>query len=199
MARKQTDSRLIEAAAHLFHQKGYAATGNAEILAAAGAGAGSLYHHFRDKEDLLVAVLEHYHERFEAEIAAPTRARTNDPIGRVFGVLDFYRDFLVATECRLGCPIGNLAGEVADTHPLVRAAIEALFQRWRGFIEECFRRAQSRLPSHADPADLAVFFLAVMEGAVMQARVAKSLEPFETSVRLLREFIQRLITQGDPS
>ena len=53
----ETRERIVEAARQLFFKQGYAATGVAEILKAAEANSGSLYHFFPSKEDLLVAVL----------------------------------------------------------------------------------------------------------------------------------------------
>jgi TetR/AcrR family transcriptional repressor of lmrAB and yxaGH operons len=54
-----TRDRLVTAAATLFRQKGYHATGLAEVLATAGVPKGSLYHHFPDgKADLAKAAAD---------------------------------------------------------------------------------------------------------------------------------------------
>jgi AcrR family transcriptional regulator len=48
--------QLIEVAARVFNSKGYEAASLREICAAAGILAGSMYHHFRSKEDLFATV-----------------------------------------------------------------------------------------------------------------------------------------------
>lgn len=53
-----TRTALLDAAQTLFVERGYAATSTPEICAAAGVTRGALYHHFADKRDLFVAVLE---------------------------------------------------------------------------------------------------------------------------------------------
>ena len=53
-----TRERIVEAARQLFFRQGYTATGISQILKAAEAKSGSLYHFFPSKEDLLAAVLE---------------------------------------------------------------------------------------------------------------------------------------------
>lgn len=54
-----TRERLLRAAAGLFRNKGYSGTGLAELLAAAGAPKGSLYHHFPNgKSDLALAAAD---------------------------------------------------------------------------------------------------------------------------------------------
>lgn len=52
-----TRDRLIEAAMRLFWKKGYQSTSVTDILAAAGANSGSLYHFFPTKQNVLLAVL----------------------------------------------------------------------------------------------------------------------------------------------
>lgn len=49
---------VLDAAAALFVERGYAATTLREIAAAAGIKAGSIYHHFDSKEQLFAAVLD---------------------------------------------------------------------------------------------------------------------------------------------
>jgi AcrR family transcriptional regulator len=51
-------SAVLEAAARLFAQRGYAATSMRDIAQAASMLPGSLYYHFAAKEDLLAAVYE---------------------------------------------------------------------------------------------------------------------------------------------
>ncbi len=60
---QKTRERVLDAAAKIFRQKGYAATRLADIAAAADTQAGSLYYHFDSKEQLLDEVLERGHGR----------------------------------------------------------------------------------------------------------------------------------------
>lgn len=53
-----TRDRLVAATRELMWEKGYAATSPKDIQRAAGAGQGSMYHHFSGKEDLAVTAME---------------------------------------------------------------------------------------------------------------------------------------------
>src|SRR6516162_2523264 len=132
-----TRDRLVEAARTLFWEQGYTATGIAQILKRADAGSGSLYYFFPTKEDLLLAVLEWYRENLRSAVVDPVFNRVSDPIERIFGILDGYRQGLIATDYQHGCPIGNLALELADTHPAVRQLLAVNFTGWRKVVEQC--------------------------------------------------------------
>lgn len=191
-----TRDRLIEAARDLFWRQGYAATGVAQILKTAGANSGSLYHLFPTKEDLLLAVLEKYKELLWPIVIQPVFDRVSDPVERVFGVLDGYRRMLQHTGCSQGCPIGNLALELSDTHPAARKLIAANFDGWKRAIEQCLEDAQDRFPEGTDLTQLASFVLTVMEGGLMQAKAYKAVDPFEAAVAQLRDHFERLLAQG---
>src|ERR1044071_4590196 len=115
MSPSDTRTRILDTAARLFHEQGFNATGIATILREADVNSGSLYHAFPSKEALLIGVLERYTELLYPIVMAPVEARTTDPIGRVFALLDQYRAWLAPIHFTMGCPIGNLALEVGDT------------------------------------------------------------------------------------
>ena len=55
---KTTRAQLIDVATRLFASRGYDGTSIEAVLAEAGASRGSLYHHFKSKEALFLAVME---------------------------------------------------------------------------------------------------------------------------------------------
>ncbi|MCH7884315.1 MAG: TetR/AcrR family transcriptional regulator [Planctomycetes bacterium] len=194
--KKPTRQRLIEAARELFLSKGYEASSVADVLARAEVNSGSLYYFFKTKEQLLLAVLDEYVDLLEPMVLRPAFERVSDPLDRVFAVLAGYRQMLVMSDCRLGCPIGNLALEMSEKSEVVREKIALNFRNWRKAIRQCLVDARDRLPPDLDRHKLAAFILTVMEGGVMQARVHRSLEPFDASVATLKDYMDRLVEQG---
>lgn len=196
VARKETRNHLVDAARELFLEKGYEAVSVTEILQKSGVNSGSLYYYFKSKEELLLAVLDWYLANLHPEVIDPARQQTNDPIEQVFAVMSGYRQMLTMTECRIGCPIGNLALEMSEKSEAVRAKIAENFVNWRAAIRDMLVAARDRLPPNMDCDALATFCLTVMEGGVMQARAHRSLQPFELSVQLLRDYVNRLVGGG---
>ncbi len=65
-----TRAKLIRAARALFARHGYAAVGTEQIVRRAGVTRGALYHQFRSKEDLFLAVYEQVDHELTARMAA---------------------------------------------------------------------------------------------------------------------------------
>ena len=220
-----TRTRILDAAARLFHEQGFNATGVSTILREAGVNPGSLYNLFPSKDALLAAVLERYTELLHPIVMAPVEQRTKDPIERVFALLQQYRDWFSPLEFRLGCPIGNLALEVADSHPEIRPLIQRNFDGWSACVDQqlfdargpavevrpliqrnfdgwsaCVEKwlidAGDRLPRDLDRTQLAATVLTVMEGGLMQARSSRSASAYDASVGQLRRYFDLLLERA---
>jgi len=187
-----TRGRILEAARYLFWEKGYAATGMADILERARANAGSFYHFFPGKEALLLAVLETYLDGLEPVILCPAFARRRDPIARIFGILGGYRERLLSTGCRYGCPLGRLALEIEAENLPAHELIARNFAAWTCAVRQCLEAARDRFPPRTDLDALATLVLTTMEGGVLQSRSYRRIEPFDQSVAQLRRYLTLL-------
>jgi len=172
----------------LFWEKGYGSTSVADVLHAAKANSGSLYHFFPGKQDLLLAVLEAYRGGIDAMLLAPAWKGVADPIEKIFALLARYRQSVVQTDCIYGCPIGSLALEIHEPDPPVRQALADNFNAWVDAVERCLLNAEQRLPKRLDRRELAEFVLTTMEGGVMQARTHRDVAYFDRAVRQLRTY-----------
>lgn len=192
----QTREKLIDAAMELFVLQGYASTGLSQIARHAGANPGSLYYFFPTKEDLLNATLEKRLRLLWPIVLQRIWDGVDDPLERVFALLRQYREMLVVTEFRHGCPIGNLALELSESHPNARRLLAANFDNWLRAVEECFAGASHRLPDEAEPRELAIFVLTTMEGAVMLARTYRDLRAYDAAISQLRLHIEGLVARA---
>jgi TetR/AcrR family transcriptional regulator, transcriptional repressor for nem operon len=191
-ATHSTRERLVMTAMTLFWEKGYDSTSVADVLHKAKVNSGSLYHFFPGKQDLLLAVLDTYHQGIEPMLLAPAWKDVDDPIDRVFALLERYRQGIVMTNCTYGCPIGSLALEIHEPDPPVRAALAKNFEAWVTAIEGCLEAAKERLPKSVNRRGLAEFVLTTMEGAVMQSRTHRDVAYFDRSIDQLRNYFALL-------
>src|SRR6201996_8753011 len=188
-----TRLRILLAAMELFSEKGYGSTSISDILSRSQANSGSLYHFFPGKQDVLVGVLELYRDGIHQMLLEPAWQGVEDPIARIFALLDRYRAALMESECLYGCPIGSLALELHEPDPPVRELLAANFRAWVAAVENCLSAAADRFPVGTSFQALAELALNVMEGGVMQARTFRDIAHFDRSIAQLRMHMDALI------
>ncbi|UWZ82396.1 TetR/AcrR family transcriptional regulator [Occallatibacter riparius] len=186
-----TRQRLVESARYLFWERGFAGTSMADLLAHSKVNSGSFYHFFDSKEALLREVLESYLVALHPMIVEPAYAATSRPIERIFAILEGYRGRILMTDAQYGCPLGRLALEIDPENRPAHKLIAENFRGWIGAVRACLEEA--KLPKGTDIDALATYVLAVMEGGVMLSRSYGSVDPFDRTVKALREHFQLLM------
>lgn len=106
--------RLLRAAAHLFKTKGYERTTVRELGAAVGIQSGSLFHHFKSKEAILLAVME--------ETIIINMARMHEAL-----------DHAADSESRL---LALIRCELDSVHTDTGEAMSVLVYEWRSLKED---------------------------------------------------------------
>ena len=115
-----------------------------------------------------------------------------------------WRDTVIAQvktgEGKGGCPLGSLAGQVAETDAQARALIAAGFGQWSAAISDGLRRLHDtgHLLNGTDPDDLAVTLLAALQGGLLLAQVQRDTRPLETALDTLLE-LARISRQDAPT
>ena len=182
----------MEVATRLMAVRGYHRTPLDDVLRESGAGKGNFYHYFRSKEDLGYAIVDRLLERFELRTLAPIFGdHARDPLGQVEAFLDEILATQRARNCIGGCPIGNLATELADAHEGFRQRLADGFERWRQCLAATLTRAQAlgSLAPDVDPEALARFLVAGIEGAILLTKVQKDIRVMEHCVAELRRHL----------
>lgn len=127
-------ARILDAAAKTFRQKGYAATTVIEIAKAADMQAGSLYYHFRSKDELLEEVLDLGMRRVhEAVEKSQERLPPDTPNGeRIRAAVEAHLTTLLKHDDYTSANIrifGQVPEEVQRRHVRLRDAYAALWRR----------------------------------------------------------------------
>ncbi|MGI8868432.1 MAG: TetR family transcriptional regulator C-terminal domain-containing protein, partial [Mycobacteriales bacterium] len=149
------------------------------ILDLAGAGQGSMYHHFGGKEDLAAAAL-----RASAEdvLAAGDAALA----GPGTSVERLRRYLLREREVLRGCPVGRMTGDadVLDSEVL-HGIVGHAFDRLRALTVRTVEQgvADGELDATTVASELADTVLAVVQGGYVLARAAADPGPFDRAVR----------------
>ncbi|MEV6405757.1 TetR/AcrR family transcriptional regulator [Streptomyces bobili] len=181
-----TAERLIESTRELLWERGYVGTSPKAILERAGAGQGSMYHHFTGKPDLALAAIRRTAEELRAT-AEGVLDGPGTPYERIEAYLLRERDVL------RGCPVGRLTMDpdvVADD--ALRApldeTLDAIRERLAGIVEE--GKEQGQFGPEVDGEAIAATILATVQGGYVLARASGSPAAFDAGVRGLLSLLR---------
>ncbi len=174
-----TAERLIESTRELLWERGYVGTSPKAILERAGAGQGSMYHHFKGKPDLASAAIRRTAEQMRAAAGAVLDGE-GTPYDRIRAYLLRERDVL------RGCPVGRLTMDpdvIADDE--LRAPVDEtldwLRERLAGLVEEGVEQGQ--FGPGLDGEEIAATIVATVQGGYVLARASRSPAAFDAAVR----------------
>ncbi|MGW0557378.1 TetR/AcrR family transcriptional regulator [Streptomyces sp. NPDC002926] len=173
-----TPERLIEATRELLWERGYVGTSPKAIQQQAGAGQGSMYHHFAGKPDLALAAIRRTAHEMRATAVVPL-AGDGTAYERISAYLLRERDVL------RGCPVGRLTmdPEVIASDEMrapVEETLDWLRGRLAGIVQEGLDAGEFAAP--VDPAGTAAAIVATVQGGYVLARASGSPDAFDTAV-----------------
>jgi AcrR family transcriptional regulator len=185
-------ARILDAAADLFQARGYHDSSVQDVKRAAGVTSGAFHHHFESKKALGLAVVqERVADALEAAWLGPLEAAPTVAAG-VAAAFDGIAGGLGAQSFVQGCPVNNLAVELAFSDSDFRAALQAIFAGWQARIAERLR-TEGLPPAFADasPEALAATIVALYSGAMTMAKAEQSPAPLEQAAAMARLLLAR--------
>jgi TetR/AcrR family transcriptional repressor of nem operon len=178
LAVHDTKRRLLEAGLTMLLERGYHGLGVQDLLDRTGIPKGSFYHHFENKQDMVLQAVELYtsvgHQLLDTCLAPDGRPALQrirgffEELGRFYG-----------TQGYLGCLLGGLGQELSGANDLFRKKIEQCIASLAARIADCLDegRAAGELPAGTDTQRLANTLINAWEGAALRSRLLRSPEP----------------------
>jgi AcrR family transcriptional regulator len=166
---------ILESAAPIFNQRGYAGTSIADILAATSLEKGGLYNHFASKEQLAVETFDYAYAQVEAYFVAALEG-TESGLPRLRAYIDAFERYCTNPVVEGGCPVINACIEADDALPFLRERVSRAFKAIRGMALRNVSRAieKGQIARDVDCERAADFIVAALEGAVVLARGMRS-------------------------
>lgn len=162
--------RLVESASRLFYQNGFHATGIEKILADASVSKMTLYRHFRSKNELILAVMKNFDERFRDWLTKHVDAAGDDPLARLEAVFSALKELVKKGAYQKvgfhGCLFVKAASEF-NNHGDPVHKVAADHKRW--FMKYIKRLVKAAPVSNSDELATALFL--EFEGAYVTAQV----------------------------
>ena len=193
---RETQRRLLAAAADVLRARGFKAATVGEIAARAGFTTGAVYAHFDGKEDLYLTLLEEHLDDRLREVRATGERSAVDDIGAVVGdrfvrVLDEQKEWvlLFMELAPHAARDEGFSARLAERHRRIREAIAAQVDDRAGALGVT-------LPIESE--SLATALIALSNGLAMERATGRAPVPDDLYGRILALLIRGLVASVDP-
>jgi AcrR family transcriptional regulator len=188
-----TKDRIIDSSAELFRRQGYTGTGVKQIVDAANAPFGSVYHFFPGgKEQLGAETIRSSGQRY-IQLFATIAMQAPDVLSAVGDFFAGAAETLEETDYADACPIATVALEVASTSEPLREATAEVFDTWITGATEYFATAD--IPRET-ARELAFTMLCLLEGAFIFCRAMRTTEPLQVAGASALAAVQAALTRS---
>jgi TetR/AcrR family transcriptional repressor of nem operon len=185
----ETRRQIIEKAAPIFNQHGFAGSSLAELMQATGLQKGGIYRHFKSKEELAV-------EAFDYALTSVKNLRFAevDPEMPAIDQLKKFVENFVERRSNIpgGCPLWNTAIDCDDGNPVLRERALVALENWmKRLIDIIERGIQNReIAPEVEPEALASLLISSLEGALVMKRLTNRTEPMQQVAQYLDEILE---------
>ena len=173
-----TKQRLLNAGLAMLLEHGYNDLGLQALLTATGTPKGSFYHHFKDKEDFALQVIDQYTQGMHAGLDACLGDRGRLPLERVRRFFEMTQQHY-RNEGYMGCLLGGLGQELSGVSDVFRRKIEGCLSEMVERMAACLEEARQAgdIPADSDARHMASLLVDCWEGAALRSRLQRDAAP----------------------
>lgn len=159
--KKTSKEEILKKSIELFKLRGYHNTSMANIADSCGLIKGSIYHHFKSKDEIGIEALKFIHNYFEENIYSI--ANKNDLNAKEKIKLFIKRVDIYFLDSKGGCLFGNLALELSDEKDQFKNEVRLYFKAWEDSLSKILEDKYSKQEANK----LAKEYVALTQGAIM--------------------------------
>lgn len=186
---KTTRQKLIEATFQEIYQNGYNGSGLTQILKSAGVNKGSMYHIFKSKKEMLLAVIDEILEPRLLEKYGYILNQKNNFMQKTFELLKDETEY----DYIRGCPLNNLVHELSANDKEFKEELEKLYFKFENILEKVIKKAIEVDGLKVDDAkSFAIYFIAVLQGALTTAKKSQDRAYYELVINELEKTVKSL-------
>lgn len=173
-----TKQRLLNAGLSMLLEHGYNDLGIQALLTATRIPKGSFYHHFKDKEDFALQVLDQYMREVHAGLDACLGDNGRPPLERVRCFFEMTQESY-REQGYMGCLLGGLGQELSGVNEVFRRKIEECFSEMAERMAICLEEARhdGDISADSDSWQMANVLIDCWEGAALRSRLRREAAP----------------------
>lgn len=192
---KETQDLIINKSFELFYEKGYNATSIPDIMKETSLSKGAFYHHFKNKHEIGVKVIEVIiRKRIKEGFIAPLKNIESNIPKLLLEVFTNRIKNYSEREKALGCPANNLVGEIGYTEQDFRVILKSLFEEWREQLINVIDIGKNRgeIKKNVNSSSVAISLICAFEGVRSIRKVYDDDIIFNEFLESMGNFIENL-------
>jgi TetR/AcrR family transcriptional regulator, transcriptional repressor for nem operon len=187
-----TKAMIIQQAAALFNQQGYAGSSISDIMRVTGLQKGGIYNHFQSKDDLALQAFDYAIAQIKQYYRIAWKSKRH-AIERLQAIVNVFSNYVDNSPIPGGCPLLNTAIESDDAHPMLRErAIEAM-DGWRELFRLTIKKGIERgeIRPEVDADEVITIMIATLEGSVMMSKLYGDSIHIQRAIKHVNNYIER--------
>ncbi|WP_197697497.1 TetR/AcrR family transcriptional regulator [Tenacibaculum jejuense] len=184
--KRDVRQHIIATASDLFYRNGYNSTGINEIISESGIAKATLYNHFKSKEDICLAYLQHKHNKFTHDIKAFCSSKSSGE-DQVLAVFDFLSLFFKEKDFN-GCWCIKTVSEIPKDNERIRNEIQSQKKQLIAFISELITKNLT-IVSEKESESLAKQIYLLYESAVAESHLHQENWPIMQAKNICQKIV----------
>lgn len=196
---------IVEKAAALLNQQGYLVSSVYDVMKETGLEKGGIYYHFGGKEELALEAYRFARDLVGHEIKKALHS-TDSSIGRLYALLEVFRNLAHGVPIKGGCPTMNVSIESDDAHPALcteaRNAMAWVYKTVKTVVLTGIEKQE--FAPDCNPDQIASIFISTAEGALMLSKLFDDTTYMDRAILHLKSYLSSCTAnlskpQGGPS
>ncbi len=189
---EQTKSHIIKESSILFSKKGFHATSISDLAKATNLTKGAIYHHFENKDELFLAVLQSIREYWRKEILRDI-LQIDSAIGRIKKLIENHINCVLNNDCICTMFIKSVIN-IDNLNDNFKRVIQDTYEDLEMFVEHIIKKGQKRkeIKLELDPEFTSLSIIAALDGGIIPMMASKE----EVSYKMLMNTMEKLIIDG---
>jgi len=190
---EQTRNHIIEKSGPIFNKKGYIGTSFSDIVNETGFSKGAIYGHFKDKDELALAVLENNLQLASRIIFSNVKERQS-AIEKLIGFAQSYSVFYDIITSAGGCPVINAGVDSDDGQKDILKRVNEFISMWQNSIDKIIKEGikNGEFKKSDEITDFSNIFIALIEGGILLSKIKNDRKYIDNASAYLVSLINKL-------